>query len=663
MIMKVEQFNVSILKLYDELPAPKGRRREKRKYLDCVCAFDIETSTNKAMMINYMYIWQFQIDDYFTIIGRRWSDFTDMLQKISDYLDDLTLVVYVHNLSYEFQYLKGLFDIGENDVFASDVRRIIRFHALGNIEFRCSMMLSNMSLKQFTHTMHVKHEKLDGSDIYDREMFPWTDLPLDVIQYSIYDVVGLVEAVKQRMKLDGDNLYTIPLTSTGYPRRDMKEAMRYYPHKKMRAMLPDLHVYDLLVEAFRGGDTHANRYFAGKILENVVSADRSSSYPDVMCNCMFPMGPWTELEPKREVLKKEMQSGENALLMTIRLQHVRLKDGYNGDPYISYEKCRLCHGGIFDNGRILQAYELEMTVTDIDFYIITKDYEFEDLQVIELWASEYDFLPACFVKVITNYYEIKTRLKGDPEKDLEYNKVKALLNSLYGMMAMKTIRPKIIFRDGGLHVDQSEDRETLLEKAYRKPYSNYAWGVWVTAWARFRLWEGIQNVGRYSFVYCDTDSVKYIDTPFTTWSLYNQERMNDAVYSGSLAKDANGKVHYMGVYEPDGEYKRFITLGAKRYAYEDQRGELHITIAGVSKKAGAMELGKLENMKPGFMFKNSGKTASRYVDEPPMETFWIKDDSGKMNFIEITPYILIEETTYLMSLTDEYMDLIGILEN
>ena len=131
----------------------------------------------------------------------------------------------------EFQYLKGLFDIGEHDVFASDLRRIIRFTALGNIEFRCSMMLSNMGLYQFTSTMKVEHVKRDKID-YHAEYYPWTELPDEVLQYSIYDVVGLVEAVKVKMSLDGDTLYTIPLTSTGYPRRDMRKAMTYYPHQK-----------------------------------------------------------------------------------------------------------------------------------------------------------------------------------------------------------------------------------------------------------------------------------------------------------------------------------------------------------------------------------------------------------------------------------------------
>ncbi len=661
MIIPVQDFNIMMLSCYEELKAPTGKHKKKVRYLDCVCAFDIETSTDPAWQINYMYIWQFQLDDMYTIIGRRWYEFTDMLQKISDYLDDLTLVVYVHNLSYEWQYLKGLFDIGEHDVFASDVRRVIKFTALGNIEFRCSMMLSNMSLKQFTNSMHVEHEKLDGSDIYDVQYYPWSELPEHVLEYSTYDVIGLVEAVKAKMRLDGDTLYTVPLTSTGYPRRDMKRAMRYYPHEKLQRTLPDLTVYDMLTEAFRGGDTHANRYYSGSIVENVSSADRSSSYPDVMCNCMFPMGEWHALTADRQTLLKEMNEGKNALLIHIRLKDVTLKNKYNGDPYIPRDKCRTIWHARYDNGRVLEAEELEMIVTDIDFYIINHDYQWSDLEVLRLYASEYDFLPACFVKVITNYYEQKTKLKGDKSKDMEYNKAKALLNSLYGMMAMKVLRPQIIYRDGTLHIDRTESREELLKKAYSKAYSSYAWGCWVTSWSRYRLWEGIQIVGHERFIYCDTDSVKYVSDPAVSFQAFNAERKSNSIYSGSLAKDAAGQIHYMGVYEPDGLYKRFSTLGAKRYAYEDLDGVLHITIAGVAKEAGAKELEKLENFHDKFLFMNSGKTASTYVDVPPMDTMTYYEDGTKRE-IEITPYILISKTSYELNLTDEYRELIGLME-
>ena len=155
--------------------------------------------------------------------------------------------------------------------------------------------------------------------------------------------------------------------------------------------------------------------------------------------------------------------------------------------------------------------------------------------------------------------------------------------------------------------------------------------------------------------------MKYIDTPFISWEAYNQERKENSIYSGSLARDKNKLKHYMGVYMPDGCYKRFITLGSKRYAYEDDEG-LHITVSGVSKQAGVKELGCLERFKDGFTFMHSGKTASRYVDQPMNDRFYMYDEKGGEQWIEITPYILIEETTYTLSLTEEYRQLIGMIE-
>lgn len=662
MIINYSDFDVNVFDNYKVAKKGRGKRKKQCDYLDCICAFDIETATNKALQVNYMYIWQFQIHHELTVIGRRWNQFREFIERINEKLDDISLVVYVHNLSYEWQYLKGVLDFGEKDVFASDVRRVIKC-TYKNIEFRCSMMLSNMSLRQFTHTMHVEHEKLDGTDIYDQEFFPWSELPDHVLQYSAYDVIGLTEAIEQKMKLDGDTLYSIPLTSTGYPRRDMQYVMKFYPHKKLRDMLPKLEVYYLLVDAFRGGDVHANRFYAGKILEFMKSADRSSSYPDVMCNCLFPMSEFIPEEASRTRLKKLLDDGERALLFTVTFYDIQLTDKWIGDPYIPRDKCTGVLHGIFDNGRILEAERCTMTMTDIDFTIIQDEYIWSDMSVEVLYSAEYDLLPKPFRHVIISYYEKKTKLKGDPEMDMEYNKSKNLLNGLYGMLAMKPLRPTLIYKDGKLVPDRSKSDQELLDIAYNKAYSSYAWGVWVTAWARYRLYEGMKNVGWESFVYADTDSVKYIDLPWITWDTYNKERRESSVYSGSMAADAKGRIHYMGVYEPDGEYKRFITLGSKRYAYEDMNGKLHITISGVSKKAGVKELGKLENMRPGFLFQHSGKTASRYVDDPPMDTLYMRDDDGKAQEIEVTPYILIEETTYLMSLTDEYMDILGLLEN
>ena len=91
------------------------------------------------------------------------------------------------------------------------------------------------------------------------------------------------------MNRDGDNLYTLPLTSTGYARRDAKAAMRSVSREYIHNQVPSYEIYTLLREAFRGGNTHASRYYSNKIIDNVQSVDISSCYPDSICNDLFPV--------------------------------------------------------------------------------------------------------------------------------------------------------------------------------------------------------------------------------------------------------------------------------------------------------------------------------------------------------------------------------------
>jgi hypothetical protein len=185
------------------------------------------------------------------------------------------------------------------------------------------------------------------------------------------------------MSRDDDNLYTIPLTSTGYVRRDVKRVLREWGRYRVAELLPSAEVYILLREAFRGGNTHANRYFVKNPefelppIENVHSADRSSSYPDVQVNHLFPMSPFKHVEKivkYSEVKNHYIGTRGYALLFRIQITNLELKDVFNPCPYISYDKCRKVKGKNTDNGRLLSADYLELTVTDIDFNII--DYHF-----------------------------------------------------------------------------------------------------------------------------------------------------------------------------------------------------------------------------------------------------------------------------------------------
>lgn len=627
-------------------------------YKDIVTAFDIETSTIQSITQSIMYVWQWQIGTICTVMGRTWKEFVDFAQTLcSQCKDNEYIVVYVHNLSYEFQFLRGIYPFQQHEVFALERRKVLKCSMFDHLELRCSYLHSNMSLEMYTEKMGVFHVKQIGDLDYSVVRWPHTQLTPTEIGYCVNDVRGLVEAIMVEMEHDGDNLYTIPLTSTGYVRRDTKKAVRQERRQLAQQCAPTPELYRLMREAFRGGNTHANRYFAGKILENVKSYDRSSSYPDVLCNCKFPITPFLEEpDPSAERVRELVWKRGKACLFRVALYNVRLKDEYWGCPYLAKDKCKRIIAKEkeyepYDNGRILRAEYLETSVTDVDWRIILDEYTFTDVAVYDLYSARYGYLPRPIIETNIMYYRLKTELKGVDGADLLYLKSKNKLNSIYGMMAQNPVREQIEFINNDF-MAKPIDLESDLTEANRKAFLAYQWGVWCTAWARYRLEEGIKIAGD-GFVYCDTDSVKFIgDADFTE---YNKQRIADSIACGSFAKNPKGETYYMGVYENEGTYEKFSTLGAKKYCYV-KNGKLTATIAGVSKRNGGPELeraGGIDAFKEGFTFHDAGGTESVYNDNPDMR---ITMPNGEE--LEITSNVVIRDSTYTLGVTAEYRRLL-----
>ena len=661
-------------------PMVKNRRGnpsgKKRHYIGITTAFDIETTALEGTEQSIMYIWQWQFGTDYTVIGRTWEEFLDLQKRIIAVLPpDKWLVVYVHNLSYEFQFLKGIYEFTPDDVFAIASRKLLKCDMWGVFEFRCSYKLTNMSLKQFTSKMQVEHVKLSGDDFnYSEKRYPWTDLTDTELDYCVNDVLGLVEAINALMERDKDTLQTIPLTSTGYVRRNAKRAMRNgIHHNFVYSILPDYETYTALREAFRGGNTHANRYYAGDIVENVHSADRTSSYPAVICNCEFPMSVFVQILPSDlnlEYITRCITVRHKALLLRIGIKNLKLRDPFWGCPYLSKDKCRNIHKAVDteDNGRILQADYLETTVTDIDLKIIMEEYS-GNIIFLQGWYSSYKKLPEPLINEVIKYYRDKTELKGVKGQEIYYDKAKALLNSLYGMMAQDPVKHSMIFQQIGDWEEDTISDEELLGKSNQKAFLAYQWGVWVTAHARDALERGIRLVHETEgadFIYCDTDSVKYTGT--VNWSDYNADRVRECRVSGAFATDPNGITHYMGVFETEDNpetgvaYSQFKTLGAKKYAYIEKEGEgVHCTIAGVNKKLGGKELDKhggLSAFEEGFIFRDAGGTQAVYNDDPE-----IKDMTIDGHKIRITSNVCILPSEYTLGITGEYERIIKYSKN
>ena len=633
----------------------QGKRNNKRIYKDLLCAFDIETTNDTESQQAFMYIWQFQIEDM-TVMGRTWNEFITFMERIADELkSEEYIVIFVHNLSFEFQFLRGIYNFNKEEVFAIDSRKVLKCEMFNHFELRCSYLQTNMSLAEFTNKMGVQDVKLSGEDFdYSIARYPWTPLTDQELQYCINDVKGLVEAMRIQMDLEHDTFYTLPLTSTGYVRRDVKAAMRHFNRQELKDMLPDYNVFEMLREAFRGGNTHANRYYSNVILHDVHSNDYASSYPNVQINCRFPMSPWLRedgMDLDRCLLK--IYKHKRACLMRINLFNVRLKDPMWGAPYLAKAKCRNIKNCENDNGRVLSAEYLETTLTDIDFKILLQEYEFDWIEFTDFYHSRYGLLPKQLRETVLEYFRRKTELKGVEGQELYYMKSKNKLNSVYGMSVQSPVKQSIDFIND--FIDRQDDERELLAAANKKAFMSYAWGVWTTAHARWELEEAI-NICGDRFVYCDTDSVKYIgDLDFTSFNAKKKRRSEE---NGAVATDPKGIRHYLGVMEHDADYIEFATMGAKKYAYRYPDGRLGITIAGVNKTKGAAELekaGGLKAFKEGFVFKEAGGTESIYNDDPEIKSL-IREGRE----IPITANLFIKESEYTLGITAEYA---RILEN
>lgn len=658
-----DEFDYALMHKYKPQKRKQGNHKtgNRATYLDCVCAFDIETTRIPEIEQTVMYIWQFQIDLDYTVYGRTWESFKDFCTKLLDNMAcDTTLCIYVHNLSYEFQFLRGVFDFAEDDVFCTDFRKILKcFLYNRRLEFRDSYIQTNMSLQRFLKSMNVEHQKLQDFE-YTEIRYPWTEMTALELEYCQNDVLGLVEALKAEMQRDNDNLYTIPVTSTGYVRRDVKKAMNSISRFYVQKIVPDYPTYQLLSEAYRGGNTHSNRYHTGEILHNVHSYDRSSSYPDVLVNCEFPIRRFFHAGavPYEELVNDIIKTRHKAVLFRCSVYDLELIDQFYGCPYLSKTKCRKIIDGVFDNGRILSASYLETTLTDVDLAIMQDVYTFMMIPT-DVYYSTYGKLPQPLIDETIKFYRIKTELKGIPGDDnkLNYALNKAKLNSIYGMCVTNPCKPDIVFRGDGFYESTEVDYPDILEKSNRKAFVAYQWGVWISALARLRLHEALMlaHSDDSEFVYCDTDSVKY--QGHIDWKPYNEQRIADSIANGAYATDSQGITHYMGVFEPEDDYSEFCTLGAKKYVGR-VNGKLECTIAGVNKKLGAEELekaGGISAFKEGFIFTTAGGLQAVYNDAPEITQYTVDG-----HVIPITSNVTLIPSTYTLGVTGEYEKLLQL---
>lgn len=606
-----------------------------------------------------MYIWQFSINEE-VYYGRTWEDFKDFLNMLENYIPEKK-IVFIHNLAFEFQFLKGEFEF--ENVFARKSRKPIKAELKNyNIEFRCSLTMSNLSLENLAKEFNLDYKKQVGLLDYNKLRHSNTPLTEDELLYSEFDCKVVYDYIKSEL-VTYEHVFNIPITSTGHVRREFHKLVDNdykYKYLTRRSINTNPYVYNRLIEAYSGGYTHASRLWSGEILKNVDSYDFSSSYPYVMITRQYPV---TEFM-RSKVRRLEDMDCRNAYLLVVKFKNVTSK--YH-NTFISLSKCRHIKDGDYDNGRIISAKSFETTLTDIDFRFLLNAYKC-DYEILESWQASYGFLPEQYVKFILEKYKEKTIYKGVEGKEKVYAISKSLLNSLYGMTVTKTIADQVIY-DSGIWEEiplTDEEIQVKLWEEKKKAFLSFSTGCWVTAWARFNLLSNVIKLDDYA-CYMDTDSIKltegynkkviddYNENVLTL--LKNRAKMLKIPLEELSPVDIKGNSHTIGLFDYEGRYQKFITQGAKKYATEKDN-EISITVAGVPKK-GAKALKRLEDFKDNFIFKyeDTNKNTLVYIDE--QEPILLTDYLGNTLEVKDKTTICFLPASYTLGKALDYIEMLN----
>lgn len=683
-------------------------------YYNIPCAFDIETTSfyrdstgntfdyktrlklpknEEVEKLAIMYVWQFGINGNI-FVGRTWNEFKNLMEIISTELKlngNRRLIIFVHNLGFEFQFMRKLF-VWEK-VFSIDLRKPIYTITNTGLEFRCSYLLSGYSLENVAKNLtRYKVKKMVGDLDYSLIRNQETEISDSEMLYCVNDVkivmlyiLELIENVK--------SVHNFPLTKTGNVRKFCRKNCFFvntdeYKGKnyKYKDLMQDLKIRDLtefklLLRAFSGGFTHANANYTDKIIYDVSSYDFTSSYPYVMISEKFPLSKGVKITIKSE---EQFNYFVQNYLCVFDVEFINIFSRET-ENIISVSKCLIKENAVENNGRLVCAERIVTTITNVDWFSLKMFYTWEHVSFGYFYAYKKEYLPTDFVKCIVELYKKKTELKGVQGMETEYLNSKEMLNSCYGMCVTNPLREEIIYSDS----DTWETKEPTEEEKFKmlmehneseNRFLYYIWGVFVTAYARRNLFTAIYEL-KNDYVYSDTDSVKFInlENHKTYFQVYNnqvEKKLQTACnyhgipFADLKPKTIKGKEKLLGVWDFEGTYKRFKTLGAKRYMIEKENAltangkqyNFSLTVSGVNKLVAIPYL--LETYGENGIFdaftnylhlppKATGKNILTYIDYETTGT--LTDYQGHTAQFNELSGVHLEPTDYHLNLSVLYL--------
>jgi hypothetical protein len=388
------------------------------------------------------------------------------------------------------------------------------------------------------------------------------------------------------------------------------------------------------------------------------------------------------------------------------------------------------------NGKIKEADHLLIYMNNVDMDRFLMLYDYDNLIVHELWVTTRSRrLPEGEIGFILNNFSIKESIDKNKEP-IQYSLAKIRINAMYGVKVQNEVKDFTNIQNGviskidfshletGKYEDVTLSKEDVYENTIGKGnkkngfkgsnFDIYSDGVYIASFARTMLMTMMVKLVEADFdvIYSDTDSLKFKsnkpkpkktnkkDSKSVNLSAHNKvinliSEINSNIIKSNtenlriqqfLKNNTNfneNKIYALGTWEIESvdenenvkPYSFFKTLGAKKYAYIDDKG-LHTTVAGCRKETFARAITNYANKLKGketlsqaldYLFTTgtlvdvtaSGRTTARYETR----SF---EECNKLTYngrlIGSAGGVIIEPTTYKLNISKNDSLVLGEVE-
>lgn len=577
------------------------------------CGFDIECYKQ------YMYIWTLTIREL-TIIGYTWDEFKMTMKTIQKGLDlfrerktvkhrDGTeeekckaaklLPIYIHNFKYEWSFMRSQINV-TSDIFFMDAgkRDPMYFIMDDAFWFIDSYKVYPLKLEEVAKC-YCKTRKTHDLD-YDkpRNIDDAKALTEKELDYCCNDTIILSELMQHtfdsylipygRMPMTQNQIIKSIINSSYKDELDSmieKEQKDFVARLKRLSLTQDQ--YKLIRrDGFRGGYVNSSECDCDL---PVGYGDLTSAYCTAIIHEEFPMTKYMLRKDARTIDDLDYYADKFCCQMRLKIYGLRssgdklvklentsnviryLPDGR--DPETNEEK-RLARRSILstNSGRIFEAGCIVVSITDVDWKLYKKVYEWDKIEILEVQTAVRGPLPDYIKKAAIRLYGKKAQLKKAGIRGSEYFSAKTLVSNIFGAMVQR--------RETSLVNGKESDWWAKTLDSQLKAQ----WGVYVTAHVRKTLVETILAIGKDHWLYSDTDSIYYLldDKSKKVMEEHNARmKVKNAIMCKEYGLDYK-IFDDLGCWDDDGKHiKRFKTIGPKAYLYITEKDELKLVLAGI----------------------------------------------------------------------------------